>query len=273
MHASPTRPLAPPSATPAIVLALVLLAGLATGGAVVLNQGRTAPGTSIPKEALAAVGDSGPSGSSADAKPLPQGSGPGWEVMTTPQKLALYPLAERWAYLSEAQKRYWLTIAQTFGAMPEAEQARLHQRMTAWASLSAQQRSQARLNFAVTRGLAPHDILAEWETYQALSEAEKQRLAARAAKPKGAATALKPVPSKRLTHVPGTSDAQASAANPPKIVLPATSAVRPAPLPAPVALPPAPPLPLEDEAALPPLHEPPPDEASKPPPLPPIYLN
>ncbi|MGP1629465.1 MAG: DUF3106 domain-containing protein [Giesbergeria sp.] len=272
MPASTTPSSNPPRATPAIVLALVLLAGLAVGGAVVLNQGRTAPGTSIPEEVLSAGGDSPVPTSRADARPLPQHSGPGWEVMTTPQKLALYPLAERWAYLSEVQKHHWLTIAQTFASRPAAEQQRLHQRMTAWASLSTQQRSQARLNFAVSRGLAPHDLLAEWETYQALSEMEKQRLAAKAAKPKGAATALKPVHSKRLTHVPAASDAQATAANPPKIVLPSTTAIRPMPVPEPVALPPSPSV-SADERQVPPIPDPLDETPPQSDPLPPVYIN
>lgn len=274
MHASTKLPAHSLPAAPAIVLALVLLASLAVGGVMMLSMGRIAPGTRIEPEALA----NGPQAAAQTvgrATPQPLATGPGWERMTTPQKLALYPLAERWAYLSEAQKRHWLVLAQSFAAMPESEQERLHERMTAWASLSAQQRSQARLNFATTRNLAPHDIQAEWETYQALSEAEKQRLAARAAKPKGAATALKPIPSKRLAHVPTVTDAQAKSANPPKIVFPAPAAVHLPPVPEPTALPPSTPVTAGENPA--PEQTPSASEPrgtfTQPDPLPPVYLN
>ena len=220
MPASTNLPAHSLPATPAILLALILLSALAVGGALILDKGRTAPGTRIAPEALASRQEAVTQSPETLVRPQTLGAGPGWELMTTPQKLALYPLAERWTYLSEVQKRHWLVLAQTFAAMPESEQDRLHARMSAWASLSAQQRNQARFTFAVTRNLAPQDIRSEWESYQALSDLDKKHLAAKAAKPKGAATALKPVSTKRLAHVPATSAAQATSANPPKIVFP-----------------------------------------------------
>jgi hypothetical protein len=159
--------------------------------------------------------------------------------------------------------------------MPEQEQERLHARMTAWASLSAQQRSQARLNFAVTRSLAPLDIRSEWETYQALSEADKKRLAAKAPKPRGAATALKPVPARRLAQVPAATGPQAREANPPKIVFPAPAPVRLPPPPEPVALPPSAPASSSDNggsAPVPAAQDAPGAPASTDP-LPPVYVN
>ena len=156
----------------------------------VLNQVRMAPGTVLPAAALAPKS----SGKSASGKAVDPSRltpvGPGWEVLNTPQKLALYPLAERWALLSEVQKRRWLALAQTFPTLPEQEQEKLHNRMTEWASLSAQQRNQARLNYADSNRLARDNKLAQWQAYQALSDEEKRKLAARAApKPQGAATA------------------------------------------------------------------------------------
>lgn len=278
MYASTTHSSQAPRATPATVLALVLLVGLAVGGAMVLNMGRIAPGTQIPPDAMVPQGDAAVQSATTKPKARAVASGPGWELMTTPQKLALYPLAERWAYLSEAQKRYWLALAQNFASMPESEQERLHARMTAWASLSAQQRSQARLNFAVTRRLAPHDIRSEWETYQALSDADKKRLAAKAAKPRGAATALKLARTKRLAHVPAADGAQAKVANPPKIVFPAPAAVRLPSVPEPVALPPAPPAPPASASDNPvpaqmPQAPAPSDAPTQSDPLPPVYVN
>lgn len=182
---------------------------------------RMAPGTLMPAGAEAAVAspNNARSPNQPGTLPVPQvETGPGWETLTTAQKLALYPLAERWALMSEAQKRRWLALATTFPGLSEAEQAKFHDRMTAWASLSAQQRNQARLNYAVTNRLAPDDKRAQWEAYQALSDEEKRALAARAApKPKGAATALQPVSPKKLAQVPAATQANPARPNAPKI--------------------------------------------------------
>ena len=218
MH--PSSPDASP-ALPAFVLALALLGVLAAVGGQVLVQMRMAPGTLLPAGAEAAVASPNNARTSTrpGAMPVPQvETGPGWETLTTPQKLALYPLAERWALISEAQKRRWLALAANFSALPEEEQAKFHDRMTDWASLSAQQRNQARLNYAVTNRLARDDKRAQWEAYQALSDEEKRALAARAApKPKGAATALRPVSPKKLAQVPAATQANPSRPNAPKI--------------------------------------------------------
>lgn len=218
MH--PSSPDASP-ALPAFVLALALLGVLAAVGGQVLVQMRMAPGTLLPAGAEAAVAS--PNNARTSTRPgamaVPQvETGPGWETLTTPQKLALYPLAERWALISEAQKRRWLALAANFSVLPEEEQAKFHDRMTDWASLSAQQRNQARLNYAVTNRLARDDKRAQWEAYQALSDEEKRALAARAApKPKGAATALRPVSPKKLAQVPAATQANPSRPNAPKI--------------------------------------------------------
>lgn len=272
---------------PAFVLALVLLGALALGGFQALKQWRMAPGTVVPTEALAAKSSARSNDLRPESSTAPP-AGPGWEVLNTPQKLALYPLAPRWAVLSEQQKRNWLAIAQTFPALPEAEQERLHNRMTEWASLSAQQRSQARLNYAVTQNLAPDNKRAQWEAYQALSQAEKKRLTEAAARRKlGAATAVHPVAARKLVKVPAAS--HGNAANPPKILppsdtahhgagaapntLPQNTAQRPvavetAPVNVPVAvpvplppLPPAPAMPPEEGAGARPTM--PPDMASQ----------
>ncbi|MFZ3124056.1 MAG: DUF3106 domain-containing protein [Acidovorax sp.] len=183
-----------------------------------LNQVRMAPGTVLAAAALAPKSSGkGASGKAADPS-TPAPAGPGWEVLNTQQKLALYPLAERWALLSEVQKKRWLALAQTFPTLPEHEQEKLHNRMTEWASLSAQQRNQARLNYADSNRLAHDNKLAQWQAYQALSDEEKRKLAARAApKPQGAATALKPEPSRKLVQIPAASEVNSNRPNQPKI--------------------------------------------------------
>ena len=128
---------------------------------------------------------------------------PAWTELTPSQQRALGPLAGRWTEISEQQRRKWITLSQNFHKLPAPEQEKLHSRMTDWAAMSVQQRNQARLNFAETNKLAPDDKKAQWEAYQALSEEEKQKLAAGATKkPAGAAIAIKPVAPQKMVVVP-----------------------------------------------------------------------
>lgn len=207
---------------PAAVLAFALLGLFAAGGWRMAGLVQMAPGTPVPAQALAPdtpqVHTDDPTPTDP-IKPPAYTTGPGWETLTTRQKEALYPLAERWAFMSEGQKRHWLTLAGNFHALSPAEQAKMVARITDWASLSTQQRSQARLNYAAATRLAPPDTKrAQWEAYQALSAEEKSQLAARAApKPAGAATALHPVSPKKLARVPAAAVVNTSRPNAPKI--------------------------------------------------------
>lgn len=255
MTASP--PQRSPRLVPALVLASLLLAGLAVTGWRAVGWMRTAPSTPVPVQALAESRSKLSGEMRIAAQPE---VGPPWSALNTAQKEALYPLASRWSLLSEAQKLHWLKLAAGFHALTPQEQEKMLARLTDWANLSAQQRSQARLNYAATNALAPDSKRAKWEAYQALSQEEKQRLAAKAVRrPAGAATAVRPSP-KKLARVPAAISAPATVANPPKIPRPPELHVPQAlPVPAPVvvetmpvempsALPQAlPPLPLADE--------------------------
>lgn len=139
------------------------------------------------------------------AKPVV--SKPVWAELTVQQQTALRPLAPGWDTISEAQKRKWLEISKGYPSLTPEGQSIMHSRMTEWVGLSAQQRAQARLNFATTKELSkeltPEEKQAKWQTYQALSVEEKQKLAAKASpKPAGAATALKPVSPQKLAVIP-----------------------------------------------------------------------
>ena len=130
---------------------------------------------------------------------------PAWSDLTAAQQLSLKPLALNWNSMSEGRKRKWLALAVNYPTLAPAEQAKLHSRMTDWASLSQPQRDQARLNFARSKQLSPTQKTATWEAYQALSPEERQKLARSAPpKPAGAAAAVKPVPPQKLALVPET---------------------------------------------------------------------
>ena len=151
-------------------------------------------------------------------------SRPSWLELTSRQQQALAPLALSWNTISEAQKRKWLEISKNYAALPLEGQATMHSRMNEWVTLSHQQRAQARLNFGKTKELSkeltPEEKKAKWQTYQALSAEEKQKLAAKASpKPAGAATALRPVAPQKLAAVPPHSNVSGARSSP-KIVPP-----------------------------------------------------
>lgn len=255
-----------PFALPALALAAALLGGLAALGWPVVQQVRMAP-NALPLEIAEAPKPSARLARAPTASVTP--SGPAWKELSRAEQLALAPLQEQWPRMGQAQKQRWQTLARSFASLPPEEQAKLHSRMSDWASLSAQQRSQARLNYAVTNRLAPSpsDKRAQWEAYQALSAEEKQRLADKArTKPTGAATALRPVAPRKLVRVPAAAEAPANLANPPKIVAPpsakpatAVTPATPAPPPTPVIVETTPvSTPAAEAAPLPPLDAAPP---------------
>ncbi len=132
-------------------------------------------------------------------------SKPLWADLTPAQQLSLKPLAANWTSLSEAHKRKWIAFAQNYPKMTPADQSRLHSRMTEWANLSPQQRTQARLNFAETKKLSADEKVSTWQAYQALTPEEKSRLANQGNKvPPGATSAVKPAPAQKLAVVPST---------------------------------------------------------------------
>jgi hypothetical protein len=157
---------------------------------------------------------SGPASAPVTGKPslIPQPvkpviSRPTWAELTPMQQQALKPLASSWNTINDGQKRKWLEISKNYPSLPPEGQSTMHSRMNDWVMLSPQQRAQARLNFGKTKELSgqltPEEKKAKWETYQALSAEEKQKLAAKASpKPTGAATAVKPVAPQKLADVP-----------------------------------------------------------------------
>ena len=181
------------------------------------------PATGFAQSARPALAVSAPARGSASAVPVkPIASRPVWAELTVQQQQALRPLAAGWDTISEAQKRKWLEISKNYPSLPPEGQATMHSRMVEWVGLSAQQRAQARLNFAKTKELStqltPDEKKAKWQTYQALSAEEKQNLAAKASpKPVGAATAVKPVAPQKLATFP-TQPTQQGNTPAPKII-------------------------------------------------------
>lgn len=224
-----------------VVLASAVLLALALLAAWVVPLVRQAPSAlPMPTVAQAPAADSDAPRNGLAQRRL-QASGPNWGELSAAQQRVLQPLEKRWSFMGEGQKNHWMVLANSFDTLPAPEQLKLRDRMVSWASLSAQQRSQARLNYALTNRMSPKDKWAQWEAYQALTEEEKRALAARAAatRPAGAAPALRPVPAKKLARVPAATASGGNVANPPKIPRPAPQATHHIAVPTPVPPPPA----------------------------------
>jgi len=144
-----------------------------------------------------------PAGSSAAPASASNSS---WQSLQSSQKKALAPLAPHWAQISPAQKNKWLAMSNNFDNLSTKEQAILHERMAEWASLSPQQRAQARLNFNQTKTLDADAKKTQWEAYQALSPEEKKKLAAQQTTGiRGAATAPQAASPNKVIPLSGKS--------------------------------------------------------------------
>ncbi len=125
-----------------------------------------------------------------------------WAALSKRQKQALLPLNDKWDELTPQQKQKWLILARGFYQLSDPEQVILHGRMREWAALSPRQRSLARFNFNTTQSLSIEDKRAQWEAYQQLSEAEKDKLSTGIKSPlKSGARSTAP-PNKRLVKPP-----------------------------------------------------------------------
>jgi hypothetical protein len=162
-----------------------------------------AGGTSAPASAqLPSTHASGVSPSRAAALKS-DATRPLWVELTSAQQLALKPLSASWNALSEGRKRKWLALSKNYPNMSSAEKVKLQERMSEWVTLSAQQRNQARLNYAQSKAISPTEKQEKWQAYQALSPEEKHKLAVKVPPPpKGAAPAVKPDSSANFTVVP-----------------------------------------------------------------------
>jgi len=148
------------------------------------------------------------------------------------QQQTLKPLASIWATLTAARKRKWLEVSKNYPSLPPEGKAIMHSRMNEWVALSPKQRAEARLNFAKTKALSKQltaeEKKAKWETYQALSAEEKQKLAAKAPRrPTGAAPAVKPVAAQKLATLSARSVKPEAGITPKNVVTPAAMAARP----------------------------------------------
>jgi len=91
----------------------------------------------------------------------------------------LEPLKAEWDRMTVEQRRHWIGIANRYPKLGEREQARVRERMTAWAKLSPQERRLARERYKNIGKLPPEkrqELVEQWAQYQALSPIERRML-------------------------------------------------------------------------------------------------
>ncbi|MES2993951.1 MAG: DUF3106 domain-containing protein [Pseudomonadota bacterium] len=118
--------------------------------------------------------------------------GPRWNELQPAQQRALKPLEREWSTIDVRSKRKWQELAVRFPTLKPEEQARVQERMTAWAKLSTRERTEARMHFQEAKQVPAQDRKARWDAYQALSPEQRQQLAERAAPPAEAARRAAP---------------------------------------------------------------------------------
>ena len=115
----------------------------------------------------------------AKAAPKP-GVRPAWAELTAEQQQVLAPLKADWDSLEPERRQKWIAIAKRYPRMKAIEQERVQRRMQVWATLSPEQRRQARENYKhlakAPRPAQNKDLRQAWAEYQALSPYERQSL-------------------------------------------------------------------------------------------------
>ena len=97
---------------------------------------------------------------------------PLWSELSPKQQAVLAPLAADWQSLDSIRRKKWVTIANRYPRMGTEEQARLQDRMQAWAKLTPQQRRVARENYRALRQLPSpqrNTVRQQWQQRQTSS--------------------------------------------------------------------------------------------------------
>ena len=109
-------------------------------------------------------------------------SRPYWAELTDTQRDLLSSLETVWDNIAPVRKEKWIQVAQRIERMPPDEQLRFRERIRIWASLTPQERQEARQNYLNAKKLGLKDKSLQWLEYQNLPEEEKRKLAATARK-------------------------------------------------------------------------------------------
>ena len=94
---------------------------------------------------------------------------PAWTELTSAQQQVLAPLQPEWEQLDTLRRKKWVSIADRYPTMKQAEQQRLQKRMQEWAQLTPDERRVARENYKTLKKLPPkqrNEVRQKWQEYQ-----------------------------------------------------------------------------------------------------------
>jgi len=165
-----------------------------------------APAASVTAASTApAPATASPTAAKASPTPAhpPARPGPTWAELSDAERDGLAPLSGIWPRLSEGQKLKWRAVVASQEFENPENRAKFQERMKTWAQLSASERAQARLNYAMINSVPAEERLRKWETYRELPEEERHRLMQQQMRQVwGAATPMTPAPKDRLAALP-----------------------------------------------------------------------
>jgi hypothetical protein len=105
---------------------------------------------------------------------------PTWIELTPEQRQVLAPLHDDWENLERERRQKWIGIAKRYPKMKPEEQAKMQRRMHDWASLTPEQRRQARENYKNMIAKTPPEkrrkLREQWAEYQALPPQEREEM-------------------------------------------------------------------------------------------------
>ena len=153
-----------------LILGLALSVGLAIGAFSVRPQlTKVEPAIRAPTPFVAAK-----TGAKSD---------PRWASLSDSQRATLRPLMAFWPSLVASDRQSWLSVAARLRGLSGQAKARVDARMVAWAKLTPEKRTQARLRYVYARQVPAAERQLRWRTYQAmtkgslLTESDNGRLA------------------------------------------------------------------------------------------------
>lgn len=107
------------------------------------------------------------------------GRGPSWNELSAGEREILAPLAGEWDRMDAQRKAKWIGIARRYPTMPSIQQDRLRAQMKSWATLSPDERREARERYRAQKQLPEsrrQDIQKKWQEYRDLPEDQRRSM-------------------------------------------------------------------------------------------------
>lgn len=146
---------------------------------------------------------------------------PLWQDLSSQQQAVLQSLQSSWPYLSNAEKRRWLAVAQKARQLDAAAVDLLAERISPWSRLDENERIGIRRLFDEQQAQLQANGASAWQVYSQLSDIEKAlwvRRATRQSAPQAAQPSRR-TQRKPLVRIPAANQARRQLANLPKIPL------------------------------------------------------